>query len=129
MSSTTKMFNMFDNNAFSDGFLDWMVSPEGILADQIRELTWQMLESVTVDTNEQRLVWDDGKALSIEHSAHRINETVEPGQGVTQELIESEILGWLEMEYVPQNYTEVQMRQFEQDVAKWVNDFNSQKKC
>ena len=128
MSSTTKMFSVFEDNAFSDGFLDWMVSPEGILADQIRELTWDMLESVTVDTNEQKIIWDDGKALSIEQSAFRINETVEPDQGVTQELIESEIVGWLEMEYVPENYSEAQMKQLEQDVTQWVNDFNRQKK-
>lgn len=126
MSSSKKPFNVFEDNPFADGLFDFMASPEGILFEQIRELTWEMLEPVIVDTATQQLLWDDGQALSIEESAQRINETVEPGQGVTQELIESEIIGWLEMGHVPEDYTDSQLEKHERKVAAWIKDHRRQ---
>lgn len=126
MSSSFKSFDVFENNSFVDGLFDFMASPEGILFEQIRELTWEMLESVTVDITSRKLLWNDLQALSIEQSAQRINETVEPGQGVTQELIESEIIGWLEMGHVPEGYTDAQLEKHERKVATWIKDHKRQ---
>ena len=126
MSSASKPFNVFESNPFVEGLFDWMASPEGILFEQIRELVWQMLEPVTLDMNKRELLWEDGQALSIEQSAQRINETVEPGQGVTQELIESEIIGWLEMVHVPEGHTDAQLEKHELKVATWVEDYSRQ---
>jgi hypothetical protein len=126
MSSVSKPLSVFEDNPFVEGLFDWMASPEGILFEQIRELAWQMLEPVTVDTNKRELLWEDGQALNIEQSAQRINETVEPGQGVTGELIESEIIGWLEMAHVPDGYTDAQLEEHELKVATWVKDYKCQ---
>ena len=74
------MFNIFDNNDLSDGFLGWMRSPEGILIDQIREVTWEMMELTTVNTKNQQILWEEGQRLGITQNAERIYETIEPGQ-------------------------------------------------
>ncbi len=81
MSITRSSFSVFDDNPFVDNLCDWLVSPEGILSEQIRDLTWQMLESVTVDVDNRMLVWDDAQALTAHQSAERIMDTVEPGPG------------------------------------------------
>ena len=103
MSSKIGRFNIFDNNDFSDGFLDWMCTPERILINQIREVTWEMMELSTVDPENQQILWEEGQRLGITQSAERIYETIEPGQSVTIEYIEREVIGWLEMEYEPEN--------------------------
>ena len=103
MSSKISMFNIFDNNDFSDSFSDWMRSPEEILIDLIREVTWEMMELTTVDTKNQQILWEGGRRLGITQSAERICETIESGQGVTIEHIEREVIRWLEMEYEPEN--------------------------
>ena len=117
-------FSVFDNNPFVDGLMDYLTSPEGILREQVRDLTWEMLSDVQLDAAKRLLLWgSEGEALSTEQSAQRINQSVVPGQGITTELIEEEIYGWLEMGYVPENYSEQQIEQLEQAVAAWVADF------
>lgn len=63
-----------------------------------------------------------GKTLALtDVSAQRINETIEPGQGIGVELIESEILGWMEMgEYQSEEMSEAQTSKMERDVMKWI---------
>jgi hypothetical protein len=117
-------FSVFDNNPFVDGLMDYLTSPEGILREQVRDLTWEMLSDVQLDAANRLLLWgSEGGALTTEQSAQRINQSVVPGQGITTELIEEEIYGWLEMGYVPENYSEQQIEQLEQTVAAWVADF------
>ena len=122
MSSKISMFNIFDNNDFSDGFLDWMRSPEGILIDQIREVTWEMMELTTVDAKNQQILWEEGQRLGITQSAERIYETIEPGQGVTIEHIEREVIGWLEMEYEPENNSPADIKKYERAVSRWIKN-------
>ncbi len=117
-------FSVFDNNPFVDGFMDYLTSAEGVLREQVRDLTWEMLSDVQVDAQNRQLLWvSKGDALNIEQSAQRINQTVVPGQGVTAELIEEEICGWLEVGYAPENYNEQQIEKLELAVAAWIDDF------
>ncbi len=37
---------MWENNPFIDGLFEYMVSPEGQLADEVRDVTWQLLEKM-----------------------------------------------------------------------------------
>ena len=124
MSTKIPTFSVFDDNPFFEEMLEYVSSPEGILREQVRDMTWEMLSDVQVDTANRQLLWDSAdSALTPRQSANRINETVVPGQGVTVELIEEEIYGWLEMGYVPKDYTEQQMEELELAVAAWVADF------
>ncbi len=66
-------WSVFDNNPFTEGFLEWMDSPDGQLSDEVRELAWQSLQNVDVDASHRKLVWHDGKRLSIDESVQRIH--------------------------------------------------------
>ena len=99
-----------------------MRSPEGILIDQIREVTWEMMELTTVAAKNQQILWEEGQQLGITQSAVRIYETIEPGQGVTIEHIEREVIGWLEMEYEPENNSPADIKKYERAVSRWINN-------
>jgi hypothetical protein len=51
------------------------------------------LEHAGVDARRRKIVWADGKRLSIEQSAERIHGG---HPGVPRDLIETHVLGWLE---------------------------------
>lgn len=73
-----------------------------------------------MDTVQRKLTLPDSHVLKIEHCAHRIDETIEPGQGISAELIESEIPGWIEMgEYQSEDKSGAQVRESERDVRRW----------
>ena len=48
-------FSVWENNPFIDGLFEYMDSPLGQLADEVREVTWQLLEKVDVDANRRKL--------------------------------------------------------------------------
>ena len=73
---------------FSDGILVWIRSTEEILIDQIRKVTWEVMELTTVDTKNQQTLWEEGQRPGITQSAERIYETIELGQGVIIEHLE-----------------------------------------
>ena len=58
---------------FIDGFLEWMDSPEGQQSIEALDLVFDALENAGVDARQRKIVWDDGKRLSIEQSAERIH--------------------------------------------------------
>lgn len=66
-------WSIFENNPFIEGLFEWMDSPEGQLSDEVRDLAWQSLQNVDVDASDRKLVWDDGKRLSIDESVQRIH--------------------------------------------------------
>ena len=39
-------------------------------------------------------------------------------------MIEDKVISWLEMEYVPKDYTPEQMDEFEELVDRWLEDHN-----
>ena len=92
--------SVFENNPFIDGLFEWMDSPRGKLSDEVREAVWQGLEKVDVDATHRKLIWEDGRRLSIDESVQRIHGDY-PDFPV--ELIEIYLIAWLEMEFAPQD--------------------------
>ena len=63
-------------------------------------------------------VWADGKRLSIEQSAGRI-QAEHPG--VPRYLIETHVLGWLE-NCAPDSYSERQLEELDRLIEPWLDD-------
>ena len=85
----------FEDNPFIDGCLEWMDAPRGTTVDRGTSI-WcspSALEHAGVDARQRKIVWADGKRLSIEHSTDRIH-TEHPD--VPRHLIETHLQGWLE---------------------------------
>ena len=115
--------SLFENNPFIEGMFEYMNSPRGQLSDEVREVTWQILEEVDVDAVDRKLIWDDGKRLSIDESIQRIHREY-PEYPV--DLIEARLIAWLEMEFAPEAWTQEQLDELDQLTEEWVNDHNSQ---
>ncbi len=117
--------SLFDNNPFIEGLMEYMSSPRGQLSDEVREVTWQILEEVDVDAADRKLIWDDGKRLSIDESVQRIHREY-PEYPV--DLIEARLVAWLEMEFAPEAWTQDQMDELDRLTEEWVDDHNGQRK-
>jgi hypothetical protein len=118
-------WSIFENNPFIEGLFEWMDSPEGQLSDEVRDLAWQSLQNVDVDASDRKLVWDDGKRLSIDESVQRIHREYPE---FPLDLIEDHLIGWLEMEFAPQSYTQEQLDELDQLTEAWIDDHYGHRK-
>jgi hypothetical protein len=116
--------SVWENNPSMKGLFEWMDSPRGLLSDEVREATWQRLEKVDVDATDRKLIWVDGRRLSIDESVQRIRGDY-PDFSV--ELIETHVIAWLEMEFAPKSYSREQLDELDRLTEKWVNDHYSQR--
>jgi hypothetical protein len=110
--------SIFDDNPFIEGLLDWMASPEGQAAGEVSDLVCAMLEHASVDARRRKIIWPDGKRLSIEQSAQRI-EAEHPD--MPRELIENSLCNWLE-NCVPESFSERQIAELDRLVGPWIRD-------
>src|SRR3954466_16321606 len=60
-----------EDNPFVEGFLEWMDAPEGQQSIQALDQVFDALEHAGVDARHRKIVWADGKRLSIEQSVER----------------------------------------------------------
>lgn len=108
-----------ESNPFIEGSLDWMDSPEGELSGEVSDAVWQLLEKVEVDATARKLIWNDGKPLTIDQSVQRIQAQCPQ---YPTELIETHLISWLEMEYAPPSYSEEQLDELDRLTECWIND-------
>ncbi len=78
------------------------------------------LERASVDARERRIVWHDGSRLSIEEAARKIHSE----SGVPDDIVQSHVVGWLEMHYQPEGLDEDQMEEFEQLIELWIAPYD-----
>jgi hypothetical protein len=77
------------------------------------------LEHAGVDVSRHKIIWDDGKRLSIKQSVERIRAG---HPDVQRNQIESHLCGWLE-NCVPEGYSERQLEEPDQLVGPWIDDY------
>ena len=109
----------FEDNPFIDGFLEWMDAPEGQQSIEALDLVFDALEHAGVDARQRKIVWADGKRLSIEQSAERIHAG---HPGVPRDLIETHVLGWLES-CTPEAYSERQLEELDRLIEPWLDHY------
>ncbi len=105
----------FEDNPVIDGFLEWMDAPEGQQSIEALDLVFDALEHAGVDARQRKIVWADGKRLSIEQSAERIHAG---HQDVACDVIETHVLGWLES-CTPEAYSERQLEELDRLIEPW----------
>ena len=107
-----------EDNPFVDGFLGWMDSPEGELSGEVSDTVWMLLGKADVDAKNRKIIWEDGKKLSIAESVQRIHADC---PDFPLEMIESHLIGWLEVEFAPPNYSEKQLDELDRLIEKWID--------
>ena len=101
-----------------EDFLEWLRSPQGQLSEQALLDVMDSLEKCSVDPRDRVNIWDDRTRLTIAQTAHRIH--VQSKLPLPQ--IESHVIGWLEMHYIPEGLNEQQMEEFESLVDEWISN-------
>ena len=109
----------FEDNPVIDGFLEWMDAPEGQQSIEALDLVFDALAHAGVDARQRKIVWADGKRLSIEQSAERIHAG---HPGVPRDLIETHVLGWLES-CAPESCSERQLEELDRLIEPWLDDY------
>ncbi|HUN39279.1 MAG TPA: hypothetical protein VMU81_03210 [Acetobacteraceae bacterium] len=107
------------HNPFIDGFLEWMDAPEGQQSIEASDLVFAALAHAGVDARQRKIIWADGKRLSIEQSAERMHAE---HPGVLRDLIETHVLGWLES-CAPESYSERQLEELDRLIEPWLDDY------
>jgi hypothetical protein len=107
-----------ENGSFPDDSVDWMDTPEGQQSIEALDLVFGALDHVDVDASQRKIVWTDGKRLSIEEAAERLHAE----RDIPRDLIETQVFGWLE-NCAPESYTAEQMEEFDQLMEPWLADY------
>ena len=79
-----------------------MNSPEGLLYSEVGDTVSVMLEGADVDAKGHQIIWENRERRSIAASAQRIG--VEHPD-FPLDLIEENVINWLESEFAPATYT------------------------
>ena len=110
-----------ESNPFLDGLLEYMDSPQGELSMEAMDLIVELLENVQVDAQARKLVWADGKRLSIDASVKRIHAE---NPELPAELIEDKVISWLDGIYAPEGATQQHLVELDRLTEKWIDDHN-----
>ena len=109
----------FEDDPFLEGLAGWMDSAEGELSSEVLDAVWMLLEKVDVDAKNRKIIWEDGKRLSITESVQRIHAGC---PDFPLELIETHLIGWLEMEFAPPISSQEQLDELDRLTENWIED-------
>lgn len=89
----------------------------------ILDIVTEALREAYIDTDERLIVWPDGKRLTVDQSAERINKK----NDFDIEVMKDCIMAWVEMDAQPQNMNRKKEDILEKDLRNWVNDYYEEK--
>lgn len=107
---------------FFEGFYEWLDSEQGEASLEALDAVAQALQGADVDIETRRIVWPDGKRLTIDRTAQRIHKL----SGADLRAITSHVIGWLEMNFEPAGLDEKQMELFEAQIQDWIEEYQAE---
>ena len=117
--------NVFANNPFLEGLLEWRDSPEGEQWMEISDALWGLLEDVQLDAKQRKFIWPDAERLDLEQSVQHIQKHY---PNFAQDQIEEFLIGWIEAGYDPENYSQGQLDELDRLTEQWIVDQMRQSK-
>ena len=108
-----------NDNAFLQGLMDHMNSPEGSLYMEVSDTLRPVLDKMHVDAKKRQIIWQDGTRLDLDES---VKQFLVDYPEFPSEKIESCLISWIESGYVPENYTTKQFEQLDQLTEEWLKD-------
>jgi hypothetical protein len=107
-----------EDNPFLDGLLDWMRSPEGQEHIEMSDALWPLLDDVKLDVVSRVFVWPDGKRLSFDKSAKRLQKQA---PNFKLEDVKEFLIDWIEG-YAPSSMMQEQLDQFDSLADAWSDE-------
>jgi len=108
---------------FFSGFFDWLDTEDGQTSKQAHDDVADALEGAELDIADRKIIWKNGNRLTIAQTAKRIHEMT----GTDLPAITSHVIGWLEMDYIPQGLDEKQLEIFEVEIENWIKKYEPEK--
>jgi hypothetical protein len=107
-----------EDNPFLDGLFDWMDSTEGQEHIEMSEALWPLLQDVKLDVVSRVFLWPDGKRLSFDKSAKRLQKQTSDFklQNVKEFLVD-----WID-NYAPDGITQEQLDKYESMAVAWSDE-------
>jgi hypothetical protein len=109
----------FEENPFFEGLGQWMDLPEGESAIEVSDALWELADTLQLDALKRKIVWPNGKGLSIDQSAERIHK-LHPNFS-TQSILDF-LIPWME-QYAPENYSEKQLVGLDRLTEEWIDEY------
>ena len=111
--------HLFEDNPFLEDFAAWLDAPEGPLSQDVSDPVSERLEGADLDARNRTILGEDGRACDIEGCIEHIHGLF---PDFPPRLIETRVLAWLEFGFVPKDFSETQMNDFEKRVERWIRD-------
>ncbi len=116
------------SESLSPGSSSWHLDEEEARADEVGVYVGDILSELTIDARARRIVWFDGRALSIDQLIERLH--ARHTQYSPEELSEA-VVEWLLMNGSPEDkdghgLTQEEMDEFEDLVGAWIDDYEEQ---
>ena len=101
-----------------------MDSPEGHSSIEVSDVLWDLMEDVQLDARQRKIIWPEGKGLSIDQSVERIHKLY---PDFPSERIASFLTSWIE-QYAPDSYSEEQLDELDRLTEEWLDQYERQAK-
>ena len=75
------------------------------------------------------VVHEDDQKIAInglKYNIKELSQQIAQQTSMNYNIIQTHVIIWLEMNYVPDNYSEIQMEEFESKVEQWVDSIEPQ---
>ena len=112
----------FEDNAFVDGLLDYMGSPEGQRSIEISDVLWELIENVQLDAGRRELIWPEDQHLSFDQSIERIQQAY---PDFPRERIASFLISWVG-NCAPEAYSQAQLDELDRLTEPWLDELERQ---
>lgn len=112
----------FEDNAFADGLLEYMASPEGQRSIEVADTLWALMENVQLDARRREFLWPEAQPLTFHQSIERIQKEY---PDFPRQRIVSFLISYLE-HYTPEDYSEEQLHELDQLAEEWINELERQ---
>jgi hypothetical protein len=102
-----------------DDLLEWRDSPEGQQFSELADALCDLMESVHLDAAQRRFIWPDGTRLDLDQSVGHIQKQ---HPDFRRDWIEEYLIDWIDMDYVPEHYSQAQLDELDRLPAQWITD-------
>lgn len=114
------MVRLVPIHRYDDG---WGDSPEWRLMEEVSAAVWPVLDASKIDARSRKIIGNDKKRYSLE-------ETILRMQGIfpqySPEIVEAEVLSWLENQVLPNAKNRKAELRFEKLMDTWIADYRKE---
>ena len=101
----------------------WLDTEEGMTSMKASDEVAATLEGADLDAEKRRILWPDGRRLTIDQAARRILKRVDADLRV----VETHVICWMEMRFEKKGLDCRHMEAFDAQLNQWIQDHKREK--